>query len=257
MPKLAANLSTLFTETPLLERFARAAACGFRWVELQFPYEVPPDALARALRAAGLELVLMNAPAGDAAAGEWGLALEGGPRFEASIRRALEYTDQTACPRLHVLTGMADVAADAEAWARLTANLRWAADALAPHGVSLMLEALNRIDRPGYALPNLALAERLRRAVARPNVALQFDAYHAARDGLDPVGLLGEHLPATGHVQIADAADRGEPDSDAAHAFLAALDRRDYQGFVGCEYLPRGDTAAGLGWAARYGLGPR
>lgn len=28
-----------------------------------------------------------------------------------------------------------------------------------------------------------------------------------------------------------------------------------YPGWVGCEYRPRGETVAGLGWARRYGIG--
>ena len=47
MPKLAANLSLLFTETGFLERFAMAAKAGFRHVEYQFPYEFEKDAIAR------------------------------------------------------------------------------------------------------------------------------------------------------------------------------------------------------------------
>ena len=41
MPRFAANLSTMFTEVPLRERFEVAARAGFEAVEVQEPYEVP------------------------------------------------------------------------------------------------------------------------------------------------------------------------------------------------------------------------
>lgn len=38
MPRFAANLSMLFTELPLLDRFEAAAKAGFEAVEFLFPY---------------------------------------------------------------------------------------------------------------------------------------------------------------------------------------------------------------------------
>ncbi|MGA4817581.1 TIM barrel protein [Pseudomonas aeruginosa] len=61
-----------------------------------------------------------------------------------------------------------------------------------------------------------------------------------------------------GHVQIAGVPDRHEPDDDneVNYPYLfELLDRLDYQGWIGCEYRPRGDTSAGLEWLralARY-----
>ena len=254
MPRLAANLSTLFQHAPLIERFELAARCGFKAVELQFPYEIKAEALACALRSARLELVLINAPAGDLAAGELGLAAEGGARFEQSIHTAIDYARVAACPRLHVLIGPERDISAPDTRRRLVENLRWAADQCAAAGIDMMLEALKSIDRPGYGLPSLAHADRLRREIGRANVALQFDAYHAWRTGLDPLSLLSDYLPVTGHVQIADGTDRCEPDRDEAGAFLLALDQQGYGGWVGCEYVPRADTQGGLGWALRYGI---
>ena len=42
MPRFAANLAYLFTDRPLIERFAAAAAAGFKAVELQSPYDHAP-----------------------------------------------------------------------------------------------------------------------------------------------------------------------------------------------------------------------
>ena len=50
MPRFAANLSTMFTEVPFLERFGRAAATGFAGVECLFPYAETASDVASALR---------------------------------------------------------------------------------------------------------------------------------------------------------------------------------------------------------------
>ena len=56
MPNFAANLSFLYTEHPMLERFAAAAEDGFRGVEMLFPYALPATTLAAQARAQGLQV---------------------------------------------------------------------------------------------------------------------------------------------------------------------------------------------------------
>ncbi len=95
MPKLAANLTTLFNEVPFLERFARAAEAGFEAVEFLFPYDHAPGDLAALLARHGLEQALFNLPPGDWQAGERGLAAVPGREgaFRASLETALPYTE--------------------------------------------------------------------------------------------------------------------------------------------------------------------
>lgn len=102
MPRLAANLSLLFPELPFLERFAAAARAGFRYVEYQFPYAFgsAADVAARA-KDAGVEVVLHNLPAGDAARGDRGIACQPArvAEFRAGVERAIEYARAAGCPR--------------------------------------------------------------------------------------------------------------------------------------------------------------
>lgn len=46
MLRFSANLSFLFLDRPFLERFAAAAASGFKGVEFHFPYAFPLDEVA-------------------------------------------------------------------------------------------------------------------------------------------------------------------------------------------------------------------
>ena len=70
MLRFSANLSMLFQEYDFLERFDKAAACGFRAVEFMFPYDYAPEVLKQKLSDNRLEHTLHNLPAGDWAAGE-------------------------------------------------------------------------------------------------------------------------------------------------------------------------------------------
>jgi hydroxypyruvate isomerase len=260
MIRLAANLSTLFREHPFEERFAAAAACGFQYVELQFPYDRPATHIRATLAAARLQLVLINAPAGDLPAGELGMALSANQaaRSRDGILRSIEYAVATGCERVNVLLGRGEPGSAANNPVALE-NLREAADRFAPHGITILIEALNAWDFPGYCLATIDAAAELRRAIARPNVALQFDVYHVQRSTGDVISSLQRHFDTIGHVQIAGAPIRHEPNHGelAMDRILDRLEQLGYPGFVGCEYQPSAATVSGLGWARRYGISAR
>lgn len=258
MPRFAANLSLLFTELPFLDRFAAAASEGFRAVEVLFPYEHPAQAVAAALREAGLDLVLLNAPPGDWAAGERGLGALPERREEAErgIATALAYARATGARRIHVMAGLADPR-DEAAQAAYRAMLRYACPLLAAEGIILMIEPINRRSMPGYFLNDVDGAADLvaeMRGEGHANLALQFDIFHAQILHGDATTRLRRLMPLIGHVQVAAVPDRGEPGTgelDEAHLFRQ-LDAAGYKGHVGCEYNPRAGTREGLGWFQPY-----
>ncbi len=260
MPKLAANLHFLFQELPFLDRFAAAAEAGFRGVECLFPYEAPADAIAARLERHGLTLALFNLPPGDAAAGERGLgALPGREReFMAGVEQALAYALATGGRRIHALSGIWPEGRDRSAGeATLIANLRRAADRVAPHGVELLLEPINPRDIPGYFLNTPQQAAAILDRVTRSSVRLQLDLYHCQIVAGDLARHIRELLPRIAHVQIAGVPERHEPDrGEVDYVYLLdLLDRLGYDGWVGCEYWPAAGTRAGLAWARRWGVG--
>jgi hydroxypyruvate isomerase len=247
MPRFAANLTTMFTERPFLERFEAAAAAGFGAVEFLFPYDRPAAELRAALDVAGLELALFNAPPGDWEAGERGLAALPGREadFRAAFAWALDYAEVLRPARLHVMAGLATGPAAREAY---VANLAWAAEAA--DGQGLTIEPINSRDMPGYHLATSADAISVLEAVGAGNIGLQFDIYHAQIMEGDLTRRIERLMPRIAHVQIAGVPDRHEPDEGEVsypHLFRL-LDRLGYAGFVGCEYRPRGQTEEGLGW---------
>jgi hydroxypyruvate isomerase len=253
MPKFAANLSMMFNEVPFPARFAVAAAAGFRGVEFLFPYELPPQEVARLLADARLDNALFNLPPGDWAADERGLASLPGREadFRASVEVAIEYALALGTPTLHAMCGLVPAGADRAAHrAVYIANLRHAARALAPHGRTLVIEPINPRDMPGYFLSSQADAHAIREAVGEPNLKVQMDLYHAQIVEGDLAVKLRRHVADIGHVQIAGVPDRHEPDEgEVNYPYLfRLLDELGYRGWVGCEYRPRGRTEDGLGW---------
>jgi len=248
LPKLAANLSLLFTEVPFLERFAAAAAAGFRAVEYQFPYDFAADEIARSARAAGVAVVLHNLPRGRG--GEIGIAALPGreAEFAAGVEQGIAYAQAAGCPRLNCLAGCGGDQAT------FVANLRVAAARLAAVDLALVIEAISTQAVPGFFLNRSAQAVEVIAEVGSDNLALQYDCFHMQRMEGDLEATIARLLPHIGHIQIADAPDRHEPGTgciDYPH-LLPALDDLGYSGYVGCEYLPAHGTQAGLGWAARW-----
>jgi hydroxypyruvate isomerase len=254
VPRLAANLSTMFRESPFLDRFDAAADAGFSLVECQFPYESPAERIADRLKRNRLTMIMFNTPPGDLAAGELGHAAIAG-RFDdlrASVARAADYAGLLEVGLVHLLAGRAPPSD--EALSAFRRALDWAVDYLAPQGITPLLEPINAKQNPDYFLTDFDLAARLVGALGPGSAKLQFDTFHCKMSGLDPDPALARWLPIIGHVQISAVPDRGEPGSDDWR-FLRRLDEAGYTGVVGCEYTPRGTTRGGLAWRERFERG--
>ncbi len=257
--RLSANISMLFADRPFLDRIGAAAAAGFPAVECQFPYAEPAEAIAARLDAAGLMMNAINTPLGDTNRGEFGFAALPGRRdaFRAGVDRALAYACALKVGTIHCMCGVP--AADAAAQARRTFldNLRWAAPLARDAGVDLVIEPLNARDRPGYFVARSDAVADLLAELGEPNVKLLFDIYHIQIMEGDILRRIERHWPIIGHVQIASAPLRREPDEGelAYPVILEELATRGWAAFVGAEYNPRGRTEDGLAWARPW-LGP-
>ncbi len=256
MPDFAANLSFMFNEWDFLDRFQAAADAGFTAVEYLFPYDHEPDEIAKRLDSAGVTQALFNLPPGDWAAGERGLAAlpERFDEVKAGLERAMPYIQATEVPRVHLMAGIADWN-DPKAMAAYRQSVSWVAEQLAQAGVDLTLEPINPIDMPGYFLASVDNAAGFIPAMRQANLKLQFDIYHCQIIHGDITRRLRRLMPIIGHVQIASVPSRNEPDSEELnYPFLfQELDLLGYQGFVGCEYRPRGKTVHGLDWFTNAG----
>ncbi|MFG2172715.1 TIM barrel protein [Streptomyces niveus] len=263
------NLSILFTELPLLERPAAAAAAGFTAVELWWPWietPTPPqaelDALKKALDDAGTQLVGLNFYAGQLPGPDRGaLSLPGeeSDRFRANIDVAADFAASVGCRALNALYGNRVDGADPAAQDTLALdNLVLAARAASRVGAVLLIEALNRPESPHYPLVSaeaaIEVVDRVNTATGLGNARFLLDLYHLSMNGLDAealTGVIDTYAEKTGHVQIADNPGRGAPGTGTLplQDLLERLRKAGYEGWVGLEYKP-GDrpSAESFAW---------
>ena len=257
MPKFAANLTMLFNEVDFLDRFAAAAGAGFRAVEYLFPYDYEADQLAEKLAETGLSQVLHNLPAGDWAAGERGLAClpDRVGEFQDGVGLAIDYATALGCPRVNCLAGIALEGADSERLRRtFIENLKFAAQQLENARLVLLTEPINTRDIPGFYLNRSDQALAILDEVGSANLKLQYDVYHMQIMEGDLAPTIERNLSRIGHMQIADTPGRHEPGTgEIDYGFLFDfIDASGYDGWIGCEYKPRGTTEAGLDWLTPY-----
>jgi hydroxypyruvate isomerase len=257
MPRFAANLTMMYNEHGFLDRFAAAAQDGFKAVEYLFPYDFPAAEIKARLDGHGLTQALFNAPPGNWAAGERGMASLPGreDEFRRGIDTALEYTRVLGNRKLHVMAGLIGADQSREQHRELyLQNLTYAAQAAQAEDVLIVIEPINTRDMPGYFLNRQDDAHAICAEVGAPNLKVQFDCYHCQIMEGDLAMKLKRDRAGIGHIQIAGVPDRHEPDiGEVNYPYLFDLiDTLGYDGWIGCEYWPRAGTSEGLGWLKAY-----
>ena len=258
MPRLAANLSMMFNEVGFLDRFEAAAKAGFTGVEFLFPYEFKAEEIRKRLDDNGLTQVLFNAPPGDWNGGERGLACLPNRKqeFRDGFMKALDYAGALGNRIVHVMAGIPKDIHPITAAATYATNLAWASRHATAQGVKVVIEPINHRDMPGYHLATQEQGAAIIEALGFERVGLQFDVYHCQVAQGDIVKRMGKLIKVISHMQIADVPARNEPGTGEINwsYVFSQMDALGYQGWVGCEYRPAGETVAGLGWRKTYGV---
>ena len=257
--RLACNISLMFTEVPLLNRFQKAAEAGFKTVEIQFPYEESPEALKEAKEAAGVDVCLINVPAGDLMSGGEGLACVPGKEkeFEEALKLCAKYVKALNVSRVNVLPGRCEYAGQEAVYlATLKKNLKKAATALQKIHVLCVFEAINTRDMPNFLVHSADQMMEIVEELDHPNLKMQYDIYHMQiMDGrVDDA--IRHHVHEIGHIQFADVPGRGQPDSGNLNfkAIFKAIEESGYHGYVSAEYNPTHKTRDSLDWLETYDL---
>ncbi|MCQ0969851.1 TIM barrel protein [Paracoccus sp. TK19116] len=247
--RFCANVTLLFTEMPMLQRFSAAKRAGFDGVEILFPYDLTVKDISRAALTAGTDVVLINCPPPNWAGGPRGFAAEPDriERFRRDFDRSLRVAEALRVRHIHIMAGRAegDAARDC-----MIENLRWAT-ARAPHA-SLTIEPINRDTMPGYFLCDYDQAAGIIDQVGAQNLSLQFDTFHAHAITGDVLSTFAAHRPLIRHIQIGSFPARAEPGPGPIDfpGFFQAVRASDYRGWISAEYNPTGMTSDGLGWLA-------
>lgn len=258
MPRFSANLGFLWSDLPLLERIDRAAAAGFRAIELHWPYDVPAEKVREACAQNSLVLLGINTITGEAAKGEFGLgALVGRERdFQASVDQSIAYCRASGATSIHAMAGVVAPADRDQARSVLRANLTEAAHKAAGEGITLLLEPLNPRDKADYFYSTIGEAVSLIEEIGSDTIRVMFDVYHVGVAEGDVIMKLRRYKDVIGHIQVAAVPTRAEPDEGeiAYRAIFDEIDAIGYPGWVGCEYRPRGSVEEGLRWVERLGV---
>jgi len=255
------NCSILFTELPLVRRACAAKAAGFGGVEFWWPWQaVAPsdaeaDAFVRSVDDAGVELVSLNFHTGDMAAGERGIVSHPAraAEFRENVAAAVELAGRMRCTRLNAPYGLRVPGTDAaEQDAVAVENLAFAARAAGRAGASVLVEAINSVDIPGFPVDSSDKAIAVIEKVGAPNIGFLADLYHLAKMGEDVADVLSRYRESIAHVQVADPPGRGAPGTGTLdfEPLLRQLAGQGYGGWVGLEYVPAapGGSASSFGW---------
>lgn len=252
MTEFSANLGFLWADLDLPDAIRAAKSAGFDAVECHWPYDVAASAVKDALDETGLVMLGLNTRRGDVDKGDNGLSAlpERIAEAHAAIDEAVRYASAINARCIHVMAGFSG---DTAAHDTFVANLRYACDAAAPHGIKILIEPLNHYDAPGYFLKTTDQARDLIAEVAKPNVALMFDCYHVQLMEGDLSHRLADLMPIIGHIQFASVPDRGPPDQgeiNYAHVFEVVADL-GYSAPLGAEYKPKAPTDETLSWLTK------
>ncbi|BCJ92237.1 hydroxypyruvate isomerase [Terrihabitans soli] len=253
--RLSAHIGYMFSDEPLEQRFRSAAEMGFGFVEHPNPYEIPASKLRALLQQTGVRMAQIALPPGGR--GENGLACLPGrdADFRDALERGTDYAAEIGCSLVAIMAGVVPRGAERrDLWPLYIERLSLAAEAAARHGQTILVEAVGPATRNNYFIDDPYAALRAVDSVDGRNVRLLFDAFHAANAGIDAVRFAWRHLADIAHMHIADYPGRHEPGTGAFQfgKLFGTLDGAGYEGLIGLQYIPRGDTRTGLSWLDYY-----
>jgi len=257
MLQFSANLSLLFTEVPLIDRFQQARAAGFEAVEIQFPYELPAQTIKQQLQQHELKLVLFNVPADTLLQGGEGLACvpEKQHQFKQALEQAARYADILSPNAINILPGRClNPARLPEYLETFRHNLYDAAETFQQQGIKVVFEAVNTHDMPGFIIHSSRQMLDVMAQLKHPALGLQYDIYHMQKMQEDCAGFLSRHMNKVAHIQFADCPGRGQPGTGQTDfsSLFRIISESDYCGWTGAEYIPSGKTTDSLNWLRTY-----
>lgn len=252
MPDFCANIDTLFTEYPFLERCRAAKEAGFSAVEFTLPADVGLGELGDAVAYKGLKPALLEMPEAEAA---FAFLKAMKNEFLASFERLLHVADFIECRQVFIPGKfIEDDKFDSERDSFIQA-LSAAGKMAKKEGVKILIGSKNPTENQGfYPASTLEILEILDELNDDKTFGFLYDVYHAqmAEGGLsNTLESLAELIT---HIRIAGVPMREEPDvGEVNYGYLfSLLEAGGYTGQISCAYTPRLKTQDGLKWMQSY-----
>ncbi|MBI2938876.1 MAG: TIM barrel protein [Chloroflexi bacterium] len=249
----AVNVTHLMRGLPVREQLRRVAAAGFTAFELLFPQRIDLDELIAAKDEFGLTMALFDLNYDDRYPRGHLSHPEADDLFFAQLSEAIALARRLGVKRLNALAGLAVPGMAKEQQKELVAQrLRQAAGVATSEGITLLIEALNIDDNPGYFLQHSRDGFDIVGAVGSPNVKFQYDVYHMQLMEGNLINTIREHIGQIGHIQVADVPSRTEPGTGEIDYpnVLRAIEAAGYHGYVGLEYRPSRPDVDPFAWLA-------
>ncbi|GJQ68573.1 Gip [Trypoxylus dichotomus] len=247
----------MFLERPFLERYQLAKNAGFKAVESGFPYGLNPDDVVAAKKAAGIDQVLLNIYTGDVGKGELGFAALPGQekQFKESINQTIDLGKRLKVKKIHIMAGKVEQPTSANDTA-YTNNLKYASQILEKENILGLIEPINPYSVPDYYMNSYKKAVKVISEISSPNLKLMLDIFHLQMIRGNVTNAIKDFTNQIGHVQIAQAPNRHEPEHSGELNYqyvLKTLEEHGYDDWIGLEYKPANSTVDGLQWVKNFG----
>lgn len=257
MPKFTANLSLLFTELDLIDRFKAAKQAGFDAVEIQFPYALSVQQVKQVLSDNQLKLVLFNIDADDLLLGGEGLAAvpEKQELFLKALQQCKFYAEILKPEVINILPGRCtDKSRSTDYLTTFIHNLSLTLDTFSPMGIKTVFEAINTVDMPDFIIHSNQQMLNIVNRFNHPLLLMQYDIYHMQMMNEPLIPFINQHSNKIGHIQFADVPGRGQPGTGIIDfkKLFSVIDQSDYDGWVGAEYRPVGESIKSFNWMQHF-----
>ena len=171
-------------------------------------------------------------------------------RIEQELRAKIDLAAQWGIPNLICFSGNRAGLSDENGAAVTAEGLRRVARIAEDAGVTLVLELLNsKVDHRDYQCDHTDWGAQVVRMVDSPRVKLLYDIYHMQIMEGDIIRTIRTHHDCIGHYHTAGNPGRNELDETQELCYLPiirAIAATGYAGFVGQEFIPKGDPVAAL-----------
>ncbi|MCL5998617.1 MAG: TIM barrel protein [Chloroflexi bacterium] len=176
-------------------------------------------------------------------------------RIEDEINQYLELAVSYQIPNLIVFSGNRNGLGDEEGAANTAEGLRRVAKPAEQKGVTLVLELLNsKVDHKDYQCDHTAWGVQVMKMVNSPRVKLLYDIYHMQIMEGDIIRTIRDSVAYIGHFHTAGNPGRRDMDDTQELNYppiIRAIAEADYDGYVGHEFIPKGDPIEAIRSAYR------
>uniref|UniRef100_A0A1I8EL31 Putative hydroxypyruvate isomerase n=1 Tax=Wuchereria bancrofti TaxID=6293 RepID=A0A1I8EL31_WUCBA len=278
--RVAANLTMMFHEMDMLQKYGRVAALGFQLIEISLPYGWSAEELLHEAERYHLKHILINAPAGNWSEGFRGLAAlpEQTSKYMESLDIAIQYAKKLNVQKVHVMAGVAEETN--ENFEVYVKNIRLACQQFKKESIICLIEPICQAAIPGYFMNSYKGSEGNQRTKLADHVGeycaflkqdfmpiFHFffshrfctsieDIFHVQQICGQLTTTIETLAPFVGHVQVAQVPDRREPDTDGEinYSYVFNILKKFGDWDVGCEYMNSGCDNQYFQWVHRYGL---